>query len=58
MQTHSLRNASQKKNLHNAICEVNPVPNNLNQVKKMDEFLKNVLKERHENKSLAIDKIL
>ena len=41
-----------------AICEVHPVPNNLNQVKKMDEFLKDLSTERYENNSLAIDEIL
>ena len=47
-----------EKSLHDAICEVHPVPNNLNQVKKMDEFLKDLLKEKNKNNSLAIDEIL
>ena len=54
MQTHSLRNTSQS----NKICEVHPVPNNLKQVKKMDKFLKDLLKEKNENNSLTIDEIL
>ena len=32
------------KSIHDAICEVHPVPNNMNQVKKMDEFLKDLSK--------------
>ena len=51
MQTHSLRNTSQS----NKICEVNPVPNNLNQVKKMEEFFKDILKEKIKYNFLAID---
>ena len=46
-----------EKSLHDSICEVHLVPNNLNQVKKMDGFLKDALKEKNENDSLAIDKI-
>ena len=47
-----------EKSIHDAICEVHPVPNNLNQVKKMDEFLRDLLKENCKNKSLAVDEIL
>ena len=47
-----------EKSLHDAICEVHPVPNNLNQVKKMDEFLKDLLKVKNKYNSLAIDEIL
>ena len=47
-----------EKSLQDAICEVHPVPNNLNQVKKMDEFLKDLLKEKNKNSSLAINEIL
>ena len=32
--------------------------NNLNQVKKMDEFLRDLLKEKNKNSSLAIDETL
>ena len=44
-----------EKSLHDAVCEVHLVPNNLNQVKKMDKFLKDLLKEKNKNDSLAID---
>ena len=37
---------SQDASLYGAICEVHPVPNNLNQVKKMYEFLKDLLREK------------
>ena len=47
-----------EKSLQDAICEVHPVPNNLNQVKKMDEFLKDPLKEKNKNNFLTIDEIL
>ena len=47
-----------EKSVPNAICEVHPVLENLNQVKKMDEFLKDLLKEKNKNNSLAIDEIL
>ena len=33
-----------EKSLHDAISKVHPVPSNLNEVKKIDEFLKNLLK--------------
>ena len=46
-----------EKCVHDAICEVHPVPNNLDQVKKMDEFLRDLLKEKNENNSLADDEI-
>ena len=50
MQTLSFRNTSRRCNqdasLYGAICEVHPVPNNLNQVKKMYEFLKDLLREK------------
>ena len=37
-----------EKSLHDAICEVHPVPNDLNQVKKKkDEFLKDLLKVKN-----------
>ena len=35
-----------EKSIHNIICEVHPVPNNLNQVKKMDEFLEDVWRRK------------
>ena len=35
-----------EKSLQDAICEVYLVVNNLSQVKKMDEFLKDLLKEK------------
>ena len=47
-----------EKSIHDAICEVHPVPNNLKQVKKIDEFLRNLLKGENKNNSLAIDEIL
>ena len=47
-----------EKSIYNAICEVHPVTNNLNQVKKMGEFLRDLLKEKNKNGSLAIDEIL
>ena len=47
-----------EKSLHDTICEVHPVPSNLNQVKKMNKFLKDLLKEKNKNNSLAIDEIL
>ena len=47
-----------EKSIHNAICEVHPMTNNLNQVKKMDEFLRDLLKEKNKNNSLAINEIL
>ena len=47
-----------EKSIHDAICEVHPEPNNLNQVKKMDKFLRDLLKEKNNNNSLAIDDIL
>ena len=43
-----------EKSIHEAICEVHPVPNNLNQVKKMDEFLRGLLKEKNTNNSLPV----
>ena len=47
-----------EKSIHDAICEVHPVPNNLNQFKRMDEFSRDLLKEKNKNNSLAIDEIL
>ena len=47
-----------EKSIHDAICEVHPVPNNLNQVKKMDKFLRDLLKEKNKNNSLDVDEIL
>ena len=47
-----------EKSIHDAVCEVYPAPNNLNQVKKMDEFLRDLLKEKNKNNSLAVDEIL
>ena len=55
MQALSLRNISQSH--RDAICKLHQVPNNLNQVKKMCELLKDLLKEKNENNSLAIDEI-
>ena len=46
-----------EKRIHDAICKVYLVPNNLNQVKKMDWFLKELLKEKNMNNSLVIDEI-
>ena len=46
------------KSIHDAICEVHIVPNNLNQVKKIDEFLRDLLTEKNKNNSLAVDEIL
>ena len=43
---------------HGAIYEVNLVPCNLNQAKKMDEFLKDLLKEKNTNNTYAINEIL
>ena len=43
---------------HDAICEAHPVPNNLNQVKKIDEFLRDLLKKKNKNNSFVIDEIL
>ena len=31
-----------EKSIHDAICEVHPVPNDLNQIKKMDEILRDL----------------
>ena len=47
-----------EKSIHDAICELHPVRNNLNQVKKMDEFLRHLLKEKNKNNPLAVDEIL
>ena len=47
-----------KKSIHDAICEVHPVPNNLNQVKKIDEFLRDLLMEKNKTNSVAVDEIL
>ena len=47
-----------EKGIHDAICEVHPVPNNLNQVKKMDKFLRDLLKEKNKNNYLDVDEIL
>ena len=47
-----------EKSIYDAICEVHPVPNNLNQVKKMDEFLKDLLRGKNKSNSLAIDEML
>ena len=47
-----------EKNIHDPICEVHPVTNNLNQVRKMDKFLRDLLKEKNKNNSLAVDEIL
>ena len=47
-----------EKSIHDAVGKVYLVPNNLNQVKKMDGFLKELLKEKNINNSLAIDEIL
>ena len=47
-----------EKSINDAICEVHLVPNNLSQVKKMDEFLRDLLKEKTKNNSLAVDEIL
>ena len=46
-----------EKSIHDAICKVYLVPNNLNQVKKMVWFLKELLKEKNMNNSLVIDEI-
>ena len=43
---------------HDTICEAHPVPNNLNQVKKIDEFLRDLLKKKNKNNSFVIDEIL
>ena len=48
----------QENSIHDAICEVHPVPSNLNKVKKMGKFLKDLLKKKNKNKSFAIDEIL
>ena len=48
----------QGKSLLDAICEVRPVPNTFNQVKKMDKFLKDLMKEKNKNNSLAIHEVL
>ena len=45
-----------EKRLHDAIREVYPVPNNLNQTKKMDKYLKDLLKEK--KNYLAIYEVL
>ena len=55
MQALSLRNISQSH--RDATCKLHQVPNNWNQVKKMCELLKDLLKEKNENNSLAIDEI-
>ena len=47
-----------EKILHHAICEVHPAPNKFNKVKKMYKFLKDLLKKKNENNSLAINEIL
>ena len=47
-----------EKSLHDAICGVHLVPSNLNQVKKIEKYLKDLLKEKNKNTSLAIDEIL
>ena len=49
---------SLEKSIHGAICAVHPLPKNLNQVKKMDKFLRDLLKEKNKNNSLAINEIL
>ena len=36
-----------EKSIHDAICEVHPVPNDLNQIKKMDEILRDLLKKKN-----------
>lgn len=41
-----------EKSLHEAICEVYPAPNNLNQVKKTDEFLKDLWKKKNKKQLL------
>ena len=45
-----------EKSHQNLICELNQVSNNLNQFKKMYEFLKDLLKEKNENNSLAMER--
>ena len=47
-----------EKSIHDAICEVHPVPNNLNQVKKIDESLRDLLMEKNKTNSVAVDEIL
>ena len=47
-----------ERSFHDAICEVHLVPSNLNQVKKIDGFLKDLLKEKNKNNSLTINEIL
>ena len=47
-----------EKSLDDAICKVHLVSSNLNQVKKMDGFLKDLLQEKNKKNSLAIDEIL
>ena len=46
------------KSLDDAICKVHLVSSNLNQVKKMGGFLKDLLQEKNKKNSLAIDEIL
>ena len=43
---------------HGAICEVNLLPYNLNQVKKIHKFLKDLLKEKNTNPTYVINEIL
>ena len=47
-----------EKCIHEAICEVHLVSNNFNQVKKIDEILRDLLKEKNKTNSLAINEIL
>ena len=48
----------QEKSLDDAICKVHLVSSNLNQVKKMGGFLKDLLQEKNKKNFLAIDEIL
>lgn len=46
------------KCLADSICEVHPVLDKLKQVEKTKAFLKDLLKEKNKNNSLAIDESL
>ena len=47
-----------EKDLKESICNANPVPGNLNKPDPLDDYLKELLEEKHKFKELTLDKTL
>ena len=57
-QRNILKNTFQRISLKEAILCQNPVPDNLDNVKKLDDFLKDILKEKRKTNEKNIENIL